>query len=364
MAETSDGPSRHIVASQSAPRRAIRESLTRLLLEELEHPGTHIDVEGESEGLAECLLRDAWRERASDVHLDPQTGGLRVRFRIDGRILDAALLTPAQAGRLVNQIKTLSNLDPITTFRPQSARWTYAMDEREVDVRVTTAPSINGEKLAVRVLDPAQVSHSIHELGLSQHHEQHIGDWLGSINGMFLCTGPTGSGKTTTLYALLHQLKQRERAIVTIEDPVEYQVDGIAQMQVNERHGLTFAEGLKAMLRLDPDYLMLGEVRDKSSARVAADASIAGRVLMSTLHSRDAVGTVTALRNWGLTDHEIAVSLSVVVSQRLVRRLCPKCATVQPPSDAARRWLESLDLPHDDAAPIKVYRIAPAGPRA
>jgi len=334
-----------IVASKEAPKRPIRESLTKLLLAELEHPGTHADQAGTREGLAECLLRDAWRERATDIHLDPQSGGMRVRFRIDSHILDAALLTPSQAARLVNQIKTLAGLDPIATFRPQEARWTYQMDEREVDVRVTTAPCISGHKMAIRVLDPQRVTEAIDELGLTRYHQQRISDWLDSINGMFLCAGPTGSGKTTTLYALLHQLKQRDRAIVTIEDPVEYQIDGISQMQVDPQRGFNFAEGLKAMLRLDPDYLMLGEIRDQASSRVAADASISGRVLLSTLHSRDAVSVVSAMRNWGLTGHEIAVSLSVVVAQRLVRRLCSNCCQRMEPSSATKRWLESLSLP-------------------
>jgi len=165
------------------------------------------------------------------------------------------------------------------------------------------------------------------------------------VNGMFLCAGPTGSGKTTTIYALLHELKFANRAIVSIEDPVEYQVDGITQIKIDELHHVDFAEAVKSVLRLDPDFLMLGEIRDAASAHSAVNAAISGRVLLSTVHSRDAVGAITALRNWGLPDHEIAEALVVVVAQRLVRRLCPHCRREGKPTATDLQWLKAMHLP-------------------
>ena len=174
---------------------------------------------------------------------------------------------------------------------------------------------------------------------------EEIERWLGDISGAFLVTGPTGSGKTTTLYALLNELRVLRRCIVTLEDPVEYLVDGVTQLQVDEDRGLTFGEGVKAMLRLDPDYLLLGEIRDGKSARAAIDAASSGRVLLSTLHSRDAAGAITSLRNWGLENQEICSAVSVIVAQRLVRKLCPHCRQKETPTDEERRWLHAFGVP-------------------
>jgi len=328
--------------------RIIREDLTQLLLKHL-GDGTGQLAPGASEAelaaMADAIIRDAYRERATDIHLDPQTGGYRVRFRIDGVMHDAALLTLQQGHRLVNQFKTMADIDPVTIFFPEEARRTYEMDEASIDLRVTVAPCISGVKLAIRMLDPRTVEHHLSDLGLSEENYSHLRGWLENLHGMFLVAGPTGSGKTTTLYALLHELKRQARNILTIEDPVEYQIDGVNQMQVSERHELTFAEGLKVMLRLDPDYMMVGEIRDADSGRIAVDASNKGRVLMSTIHAPDAVGAVTSLRNWGIRDHEIATSLTVVVTQRLVRTLCPFCREEGPPNDMDRQWLEAARLP-------------------
>lgn len=326
--------------------RAIREDMTQLLLAQLE-PGRSPTGTSEAElaAMADAMIRDAFRERATDIHLDPQTGGYRVRFRVDGLLHDGAFLTAAQGHRLVNQFKTMADIDPVTTFFPQDARRTYEMDNATIDLRVTVAPCISGVKLAIRLLDPQTVQHYIGDLGLSEDQLHQLRSWLGDLHGMFLVSGPTGCGKTTSLYALLHELKLQARNILTIEDPVEYQIDGINQMQVDEKHELDFAEGLKVMLRLDPDYMMVGEIRDGASARIAVDASNKGRVLMSTIHAPDAVGAVTSLRNWGIRDHEIATALTVVVTQRLVRMLCPHCKFDGPPSDVDKQWLEAARLP-------------------
>ena len=298
--------------------------------------------------LAAALLRDALREGATDIHVTPQTGCVQIRFRIDGALFDVARLATEEGMRILRYFKTAGELPAGTAFRPQEARMTFAEPGRELDLRLTTAPCIAGEKLAIRILDPGRMRQRISDLGLREEDRRQIALWLGRISGMFLVAGPTGSGKTTTLYALLHELKLLEGSVVTVEDPVEYQVDGVAQMQISEEHGLTFATGLKAMLRLDPDYLLLGEIRDAESAQVALEAASTGRALMSTLHSRDAVGAVTALRNWGLQDFEIATTLEVIVSQRLVRKLCPDCRRRGTPHEDERRWLISLGLPVPD----------------
>ncbi len=339
-----------------APPRSLREDLARIFLTDLtelfkrEEPseGEEGQATGVGEGdspttrLAEDLIRDAVRERATDIHVEPQSEGARLRLRVDGQLIDTAQITDLQCHRLVNQVKTLADLDPVRSFAPQDARFTYDLDGRLLDIRVTVVPSVTGEKIAIRLLDPIRVRQSIGDLGLDSLSEQSLKAYLRSVNGLFLVTGPTGSGKTTLLYALLHELRASTRSIVTIEDPVEYQIDGITQIQVNERHGLTFAEGIKTMLRLDPDYLMLGEVRDALSARSAVDASISGRAMMTTLHSRDAVSAISALRNWGVTNLEIAVAVSVVVAQRLVRTLCPRCREQRDTSNADALWLKSL----------------------
>lgn len=334
------------------PRSTFRSDLMRVLTTDLSDLFHATDALGEelvedNTRLAEDVIRDAVRERATDIHIDPQSFGARVRLRVDGRVIDTLELTDAQSHRLINQIKNLADIDPVKTFEPADARFTYDLDDRLVDVRIAIVPSVVGPKVAIRLLDPMRARQELGELGICEADEIQLKSWLDSTAGMFLVTGPTGSGKTTLLYALLHELRKHDYSICTIEDPVEYQIDGITQIQVDPRHHLTFAKGLKTMLRLDPDYLMLGEVRDSESGSAAIDASIAGRALMTTLHCRDAVSALSALRNWGQTDLEIAVSLACVVATRLVRKLCVQCREQRAPNDAEKRWAElfNLDLP-------------------
>jgi general secretion pathway protein E len=324
--------------------RTLREQLTQLLNGELGRldPATGGPAGLDVANMANMLLRDALREHASDIHLDPQYEGVQVRFRIDGVLHDAALLTHDEGQRLLRHLKAFGGLDPVASFRPEDARLTYVLDDRELDLRLACVPCMGGQKLTIRLLERSRVAQRFSELGMGDAQLQAIHQWLTNMSGMFLCTGPTGSGKTTTLYALLHELKLLDRSVVTIEDPVEYQIDGITQMQVDVERGLTFAEGLRAMLRLDPDFLLVGEIRDPISARTAVEAAVTGRVLMSTLHSRDPIGTVTALRQWGLDDHEIASSLEVVVTQRLVRQLCPYCRQETSPPREYQKWAATL----------------------
>jgi len=326
-----------------SPTRSILEYLThelRSAVEEREKlpEGDELDIPLE----AEALLRDVVRENATDLHLDTKAEGLLVRMRVDGRVLDGVILTHEQGQRLANQFKAMARLSPVTRYQPEEGRSTYKLEDQVLDLRVSQAPCLRGDKLSIRVLILSMISHQLHTLGLCEDGLEHVHEWLGNISGMLLVAGPTGSGKTTTLYALLHQLKLHERNVVTIEDPVEYEVDGINHMQVDSRHGFGFPEGVKAMLHLDPDYMMLGEIRDKASAHAAITAATSGHALMSTLHSRDAVGVIDTLHHHGLCGHEISSGLMLVIAQRLVRRVCLHCREEGAPSQEDVNWLTTL----------------------
>jgi general secretion pathway protein E len=325
------------------PTRAVPRSsqpiLSRLLEQRLDAPaGT--DESLHSTSLLSALLEDAQRERASDVHLDPDSVGYQVRLRIDGAVIDTIRLPATEGRRLVRTCKTLADLDPINVRIPQDGRAGLNAGGHEVAVRVAVVPTVAGEKLNLRLLPADLPCRKLGELGLSAPDYELLRGAVQDARGMILLSGPTGSGKTTTLYALLHELRPTNKSIVTIEDPVEHVVDGITQIQVNVKQGLTFAEGAKGLLRLDPDIILMGEVRDAGSARVALDIADTGHLFLSSVHARDAVATITALRNFGLQDFEIAASLDLIVAQRLVRRLCPKCRREEPPTTAEVKWLE------------------------
>jgi type II secretory ATPase GspE/PulE/Tfp pilus assembly ATPase PilB-like protein len=339
----SDKKSQEATASQDYSIRPLRKHLVSELLQaidEREEQPDEKELEYPSE--VDGLLRDAVRERATDIHLDTKMEGVLVRMRKDGVVLDAAFLPLDQGRRLTNQLKILANLNPVTGYLPEEGRTTYDLDGQMLDLRLAHAPCLRGDKLSIRLFGPFVVPQQLHELGLVDERLEHIRDWLDNMSGMLLVTGPTGSGKTTTLYALLHRLKLRERNVVTIEDPVEYEIDGINHIQVDKVNGLGFAEGMSAMLRLDPDYLMLGEIRDTASANAAITAAASGHAMMSTLHSRDAVAAVDVLRNYGMSGHDISANLMMVVAQRLVRVLCPNCRVEEAPTKDEERWLTLL----------------------
>jgi type II secretory ATPase GspE/PulE/Tfp pilus assembly ATPase PilB-like protein len=338
--------------TDSRSLRPVRSGLTPRLTEELKKPSAREETQpaGEPPRLADALLRDARISRATDIHLDPERERALIRFRIDGMVIDVAVVDKWHAQRITNQFKTLVKIDPVTLFAPQASRFTYETEGEELDLRVTLVPCVNGETLTIRLLDAERLHRSIQELGLNDRMLHTIKQWLDAISGMFLVAGPTGTGKTTTLYALLHELKLLEKRVVTIEDPVEYQIDGVTQIQVDQEHGLDFTEGIKTMLRMDPDYLLVGEIRGGASAQAASTIATTGHVLLSTLHGNDPVSAVTALRNWGVEDYEIAASLQIVVAQRLVRRLCPECRRVEEPAEDERRWLRGLEQAVPDRA--------------
>lgn len=346
--------------AQSATTRT-RKKLERFasrLKQLLESHGNDSDDEGkqkneakeEEESLeAEALMADAAEARASDVHIDPIEDGYRLRYRIDGAIAEITELSAEQGLKIVNQFRALARLDPTRALYPESGRFSYTLDEQMLDLRVTEAPCIAGDKLSIRLLAPDRVLEDIGDLGLDEEGASYLAEWLETVGGMMLTVGPTGSGKTTTLYALLHRLKMTDAQVITLEQPVEYEISGINQIPINVAQGLDFATGAKGMLRLDPDYLVIGELRDEASAEAAINAAAGGRATMASLHARDAVDTVTVLRNYGLDDFEIASNLDLVVAQRLVRRLCPDCSGERAPSERTRAWMESLDLEVPDA---------------
>ena len=295
-----------------------------------------------TERWARALVEDACDARASDIHLDSQIGGVRVRFRIDGAVREIAMLPKRTGNLLIGYFKVTSNLDPAPSLRPEDSHLQWLVHGETLDIRLACAPCLYGDKLALRLLRRAAVKHRLGALGLRNEDHTKIHSWLGDISGMFLVAGPVSSGKTTTLYALLAELHMNERNIVTIEDPVEYQLENINQMEVNLRRGVTFELGLKSILRLDPDYILLGEIRDKESALIAMEAASTGRVVMTTMHSRNVAGVITALRSLGISNYEIAASLAFVVGQRLVRTLCRGCRILEAPSETERDWLISL----------------------
>ncbi len=308
--------------------------------------GVNLDS-GESEttqSWANALLGDAIQGRASDVHLDSEADGMRLRFRIDGTIQEVASLSLEQGLRLVRYFKVHSGLDPAPSRLPEDSRFHFESDGKPLDVRVACVPCVLGDKMALRLLQRAPVTLRLGDLGLCEDDRTRIEEWLGDISGMFVVAGPIGSGKTTTLYSLLAELDLGKRHIVTIEDPAEYRLENINQIEVNPKRGLTFEQGLRAILRLDADYILVGEIRDKQTALVALEAAATGRVVFTTMHSRNAAGVVTALRGLGVPNHEIAASLAFILAQRLVRKLCVHCRRQEPPTAPERRWLEARGL--------------------
>lgn len=292
---------------------------------------------------ARALLTDAQKTRASDIHFDPDVDSIRIRFRIDGAVCPVATLASEPGLRLLRYFKVNSDLDPAPSRLPEDSHFRIELEGVPLHIRLACAPCVFGDKLAMRILQRSPVTRRFEDLGFLENEQKRIRRWLDETTGMFLVTGPVGSGKTTTLYSLLGELDLNERNIVTIEDPVEYQLPRINQMEVDAKRGLTFEKGLRSILRLDPDYILLGEIRDRESALIAMQAAGAGRVVLSTMHSRTAAGAITMLRSFGVPDQELAASLTVIVSQRLVRRLCTHCRTEEAPTAVERRWLESMD---------------------
>ncbi|APE31956.1 secretion system protein E [Halomonas aestuarii] len=302
---------------------------------------------------AHLLIEDAIRARASDIHLDPSRDQWRIRLRIDGRVIDVLDLEVGEGVQLVNQFKVLAGLDPMPSRFATEGSFSWPPGEEgaeETFLRVTAVKCVAGEKLAIRFLAPPRTFQDTLSLGVGEQGARGIRHWMDATGGMLLVAGPTGAGKTTTLYTLLNQLRLSDSHVVTLEDPVEYAIPGINQIQVDAENGLDFATGTRSMLRLDPDYVLIGEIRDPGSAAAAVSVAGSGRSLMGTLHSRDAVGAVSALRQLGLGDAEISATLGLVIAQRLVRRLCEHCREQRPTERQDVEWLEAVGLSAPDEA--------------
>jgi type IV pilus assembly protein PilB len=282
--------------------------------------------------LVNQILQLAVEQRASDIHIDPQETKVLVRYRIDGVLRTDRALPKHMQSMLTARIKILANMD-ITEHRiPQDGRIKMNIDFHPVDLRVSTLPTVYGEKIVMRVLDLGTALNDIHKLGFNKLNLQRFIELIEKPTGIVLITGPTGSGKSSTLYAALNRLNSEEVNIITIEDPVEYQLEGINQIQVNPNVGLTFAQGLRSILRQDPNIIMVGEIRDRETAEVAIRASLTGHLVLSTLHTNDALSTITRLIDMGIEPFLVATSLTGVVSQRLVRRVCRDCQEEQEPT--------------------------------
>jgi general secretion pathway protein E len=273
--------------------------------------------------LINAILSEAIKDGASDIHIEPYEENLIIRFRTDG-ILKEKIRPSSRISPLLNaRIKIMSNLDIAERRIPQDGRMSLKLGERWVDIRVSTLPSSYGERIVLRLLDKADSSLDLKELGMTESLLGNYQTELKNNSGIILVTGPTGSGKTTTLYSGLNYLNDQTRNILTVEDPIEYAIEGVGQTQVNNRVGLTFEKGLRAILRQDPDVVMVGEIRDKETADIAIQASLTGHLVLSTVHTNDSVGAITRLIDMGVEPYLIASSLRMVIAQRLVRKIDP-----------------------------------------
>ncbi|HEX2812729.1 MAG TPA: ATPase, T2SS/T4P/T4SS family, partial [Sphingopyxis sp.] len=272
--------------------------------------------------LINAIIAEAVRQGVSDIHVEPYESGLVVRMRTDGVLREHLRMPPHVAPVVVSRIKVMARLDIAERRVPQDGRIALTLAGKAVDVRVSTLPSRAGERVVMRILDKDTAGIDFDVLGLSGEADRILREALAEPNGIILVTGPTGSGKTTTLYAALKQLNDGQRNILTVEDPVEYAVDGVGQTQVNAKVGLDFAAGLRAILRQDPDVVMVGEIRDRETADIAVQASLTGHLVLSTVHTNDAVGAITRLKDLKVEPFLLASTLRAVLAQRLVRKLC------------------------------------------
>ena len=317
--------------------------------------GTETDVAQEPPviRLVESLITRGIQEGATDIHVEPEERLVRNRFRVDGVLRQGPDVPKELQGAVIARIKVMANLDIAENRLPQDGRMDFQFGGRQIDIRVSTFPTIRGENLVLRILDRAKLVLGLEQLGFTPDHLTFFKRVLQNPNGIILVTGPTGSGKTTTLYSAMSYLNAEERNIITIEDPVEYEIQGIRQSQINVKAGLTFANGLRHILRQDPDVIMVGEMRDDETVDVAIRAALTGHLVFSTLHTNDAAGAVPRLTDMGVAPFLLASALLLVVSQRLVRSICNSCKEEAEPDPAL---LRRLGLQTDGGDQLKFYR--------
>ena len=277
--------------------------------------------------LTNSLIFDAIRARSSDIHIQPYADFLQVRFRIDGVLFDQFQIPRENQEEILSRVKVMGEMNIAEKRLPQDGRASVSVGDRDIDLRIASLPTSHGERVVIRLLDKGARLYTLEELGMSPAILTRIRRLIHQEHGLFLVTGPTGGGKSTTLYAALQEINVKDKNVVTLEDPIEYQLDGISQTQVNEKKGLTFARGLRNVLRQDPDIIMVGEIRDRETAEMAIQSALTGHMVYSTLHTNDATSAVTRLLDLGIEPYLVASSLVGVLAQRLVRRICPDCRT-------------------------------------
>lgn len=337
-------------SSEGAAQRAVDEIGAEFDLSSLadEIPENSDLLSGEDDApvirLINAILSQAVREKASDVHLEPFEDRVAVRFRVDGVLNEVLSPKPELAPVLVSRLKVMARLDIAEKRLPQDGRITVKLAGHAVDIRVSTIPSAHGERVVLRLLDQAAGQLSLEQLAMPPKVHERFQRALRKPHGIILVTGPTGSGKTTTLYAGLSHINDRSRNILTIEDPIEYLLPGIGQTQVNAKVDMTFARGLRAILRQDPDVVMVGEIRDSETASIAVQASLTGHLVLSTLHTNTAIGAITRLQDMGVEPFLLSSSIEVVMAQRLVRVLCSDCKQPYSPTPAEQ---ERFKIPAD-----------------
>lgn len=324
---------------------------------EFEKPRDILELteEGPIIRLLNALIQQAVKEKASDIHIEPYEKELDVRIRIDG-ILQRVLAPPKIIqDALISRIKIMANLDIAEKRLSQDGRIRILVGGRDIDIRVSIVPTVFGERAVLRLLDRKHGIIGLNELGFDGDDRKHFEELLTRTNGIILVTGPTGSGKTTTLYGAMNRIHTEEKNIITVEDPVEYQMQGTGQIQVNSGIGLTFASGLRSILRQDPDVIMVGEIRDFTTAEIAIQASLTGHLVLSTLHTNDSASALTRLIDMGVEPFLVASSLVAILAQRLVRNICPYCKESYLPSDSEAHYFSSL-VSHP--VPLVLYRGA------
>ncbi len=293
------------------------------------------------------VIHDAIKQGASDIHIEPKEKALKVRYRIDGILFEAMNPPHTMGPAITSRLKIMANLDISERRLPQDGRIRAVVQDRKVDLRMSTLPTVSGEKVVMRILDNRSINVKLEDLGFS---DQALTIWKNQVDqphGILLVTGPTGSGKTTTLYSSLRQMDAQKLNISTVEDPVEYHLSSVNQTQTHEKIGMTFARALKALLRQDPDVVMLGEIRDQETASIAVQAALTGHLVLSTLHTNDAPSSVTRLINVGVEPYLISAALNAVLAQRLVRKICPHCKEQVDPSDEVKEFLQMQGFPSE-----------------
>jgi len=289
--------------------------------------------------LVNSILSQGVREGASDIHISPEKESVQVRFRVDGRLHEVPAPPKSMFLPIISRLKILANMDIAVSRIPQDGRFTVKMKNKDINIRASTIPSIYGENMVLRLLDTSNSVYSLDRLGMNEQDQQKLESMIARPHGMILSTGPTGSGKSTSLYSILKKINQPDINIITVEDPVEYRIEKIRQVQLNRKAGMTFASGLRSILRQDPDVIMVGEIRDSETANIAVQAALTGHRVLSTLHTNDSAGAITRFVDMGVEPFLVASVMIVSFAQRLVRTICPSCKTgYQPPEEALQFW--------------------------